>query len=88
MKLNIELNKNLKDNLISIWSGARVRKLYYNDMTEEEQKKLDSAMWENFKILDSAKVPFKVQNLLMHHSQNNIDCSFKDSLNYLNITLV
>ena len=86
--MKIELDKNLKDILIGIWAGARTRKFYYDDMTEEEQKKLDSCMWENFQSLDSAKVPFKVQNLIMWHGQNNIECSFKDTLDELNITLV
>ena len=88
MVLNITLSKNLKDILISIWAGAKTRKLHYNDMEEQEQKMLDRVMAENFKILDENKVPFKVQNLIMWHGQNNIECNFKDTLDALKIELI
>lgn len=88
MELNIKLSKDLKLTLICIWAGARTRKLYYEDMTEQEQKKLDGAMRECFQMLDDNKVPFKAQNLIMWHGQNNIDLNFKDTLDALKIELI
>lgn len=88
MELNIKLSKDLKLTLISIWAGARTRKLYYEDMTEQEQKKLDRVMAESFKVLDNNKVTFKAQNAIMWHGQNNIDLNFKDTLDALKIELI
>ncbi|MBQ8997776.1 MAG: hypothetical protein IJ086_03660 [Clostridium sp.] len=88
MELNIKLSKELKNVLISIWAGAKTRKLYYDNMSNEEQKRLDSAMKESFKILDENKVTFKTQNLIMWHGQNNIECNFSDTLRALKIELI
>lgn len=88
MELNIKLSKKLKGDLISIWAGAKTRKLYYKDMTEQEKKKLDSAVYESFKVLDKNKVTFKTQNAIMWHGQNNISCSFYDTLAALKIELI
>ena len=88
-KLNVKLDSKMYDYLLSIWAGAKTRKLYYeNRMTDKERKTLDSCMAESFKILDKNNISFYIQNSIMWHGQNNLDCYFSDTLQELGIEFI